>query len=142
MINAVMSNAPPNIEDAEEASDRIQSQSAQGISAIAGHLHPMMATTADGCAELVITVHGYNTSRSGVEAWYKVIFKTINRHDPAIGANPNRVFIGYRWPSESVALSSPKAVKAALAALPPLPRDLLWMGHARWGTAHPSGRYF
>ncbi len=124
----VMSNAPPNIEDAEEASDRIQAQAAQGISAIAGHLHRMMATTPDGCAELVITVHGYNTSRSGVEAWYKNIFKTINRHDSAISANPNRVFIGYRWPSESVALSSPKAVKAALAALPPLPRDLLSTG--------------
>lgn len=124
----VMSSAPPNIEDAKEASEDIQRQAAQGISEIAGHLHTMMGTTADGCAELVITVHGYNTSRDGVEAWYKNIFKTINCNDSAIMADPNRVFIGYRWPSENVALGQPAKIWEALGALPPLPRDLLLTG--------------
>ncbi|MEA5450895.1 alpha/beta hydrolase [Leptolyngbya sp. CCNP1308] len=124
----VMSSAPPNIEEAEESSEIIQRQSAQGIDDIADHLHRMMANTADGTAELVITVHGYNTSRSGVEAWYKNIFKYINRHDPAIAAHNNRVFVGYRWPSENVALRNPKKILQALQALPPLPRDVLMTG--------------
>ncbi len=124
----VMSSAPPNIEEAVEASETIQQQAAQGIDEIADHLHRMMANAADGAAELVITVHGYNTSRGGVEAWYKNIFKYINRHDPAIAAHANRVFIGYRWPSENVALSNPKEILQALRALPPLPRDVVVSG--------------
>ncbi len=124
----VMSSAPPNIEEAVEANETIQRQAAQGIDDIADHLHRMMANAADGAAELVITVHGYNTSRGGVEAWYKNIFKYVNRHDPAIAAQTNRVFIGYRWPSENVALSSPKKILQALQALPPLPRDVLMTG--------------
>ncbi|MBD2110798.1 MULTISPECIES: alpha/beta hydrolase [Cyanophyceae] len=124
----VMSSAPPNIEDAEEASERIQQQANQGIADIADHLHRMMGSSADGFAELVITVHGYNTSLHGVQAWYKNIFKYANRHDSAISRSPHRVFIGYRWPSENVALSEPKKVFEALAALPPLPRDLLLTG--------------
>ncbi|WOD41390.1 alpha/beta hydrolase [Nodosilinea sp. E11] len=124
----VMSSAPPNIEEAVEDSEATQQQAAQGVEAIAHHLHQMMATAADGSAELVITVHGYNTSLSGVKAWYKNIFTYINRHDSAIAAAPNRVFIGYRWPSENVALGKPEKMIQALAALPPLPRDLLVTG--------------
>lgn len=124
----VMSSAPPNIEEAEEASETIQRQAAQGIEDMADHLHRMMATSTDGDAELVITVHGYNTGRSGVEAWYKNIFKYINRHDSAIAAQTNQVFIGYRWPSENVALSNPKEILQALRALPPLPRDVVLTG--------------
>lgn len=119
----VMSSAPPNIEEAEEASDLIQQQARQGIQAIAGHLNRMIAS--HGSAELVITVHGYNTSRRGVQAWYKNIFKYVNRHDPTIARQPNQVFIGYRWPSESV---KPSQLGEALRALPPLPRDLLLTG--------------
>jgi hypothetical protein len=121
----VMSSAPPNIEEAEESSQVIQQQAVQGINEITDHLHRMITTSAEGKAELVITVHGYNTSRDGVEAWYKNIFKYINRHDPAVSAHPNRVFIGYRWPSENV---DPKKFWEALSALPPLPRDLLMTG--------------
>ncbi|MGB3200308.1 MAG: alpha/beta hydrolase, partial [Nodosilinea sp.] len=124
----VMSSAPPNIEDAQESSDRIQQQAAQGIEEIADHLCHMMTEATDRCAELVISVHGYNTSLDGVQAWYKNIFKYVNRHDPAIGRSPNQVFIGYRWPSENVALTKPKKVREALGALPPLPRDLLLTG--------------
>jgi hypothetical protein len=124
----VMSSAPPNIEDAEEASDRIQQQARQGINDIANHLYAMMAASPTGDAELLITVHGYNTSLDGVQAWYKNIFKYANRYDPTISGVPNRVFVGYRWPSENVALSRLDKVGEALAALPPLPRDLLLTG--------------
>ncbi|MBE9107832.1 alpha/beta hydrolase [Nodosilinea sp. LEGE 07298] len=124
----VMSSAPPNIEDAEESSDRHQQQAIQGINDIADHLCHMMTDAPDRCAELVISVHGYNTSLDGVQAWYKNIFKYVNRHDPAISSSPSRVFVGYRWPSENVALTKPKKVIEALGALPPLPRDLLLTG--------------
>ena len=121
----VMSSAPPNIEEAEEANETLQQQAQQGVKEIADHLHRMMTTTPEGTAELVITVHGYNTSRRGVEAWYKNIFKYVNRHDEGIQVSPNHVFIGYRWPSENVSLGK---FFEALLALPPLPRDLLLVG--------------
>ncbi|WP_017300858.1 alpha/beta hydrolase [Nodosilinea nodulosa] len=124
----VMSSAPPNIEEAQEASETIQRQATLGVDAIAAHLHRMMTTSADGTAELVITVHGYNTSLDGVEAWYKNIFKYVNHHDPTIATRPNRLFVGYRWPSENVALTSPKHIWEALKALPPLPRDMITTG--------------
>ncbi|WP_035991963.1 alpha/beta hydrolase [Leptolyngbya sp. KIOST-1] len=123
----VMSSAPPSIEEAQEGSERLQQQAEQGIQEIADHLCRRMAT-AGSTAELVITVHGYNTSLDGVEAWYKNIFKYINRHDPAIAAQANQVFVGYRWPSENVALGRPQKIGEALSALPPLPRDLLVTG--------------
>lgn len=124
----VMSSAPPNIEEAVESSPEIQAQAAQGIDEIAGHLYRMLEAGKSRTAELVITVHGYNTSRSSVQAWYQNIFKYINRHDETISNRGDRVFIGYRWPSESVALSDFQEVRAAFRALPPLPRDLLLTG--------------
>lgn len=126
----VMSSAPPNIdpdpkEEPEFTEAQQQAYAQQGIQAIADHLHRMMATHPEGTAELVITVHGYNTSRGGVQNWYKNIFKYVNRHDDHIRATPNRVFIGYRWPSENVKLSR---FPEAILALPPLPRDILAVG--------------
>lgn len=144
----VMSSAPPNIDPEEEKAPpkqrpgtrgiqkpqderpkltpaQQQDYAQQGVNAIADHLHRMMTTHPEGTAELVITVHGYNTSRSGVEAWYKNIFKYVNRHDESIATHPNRVFVGYRWPSENVKLSR---LSEALWALPPLPRDILITG--------------
>lgn len=97
----------------------------QGVKEIADHLHRIMATNPADNAELVITVHGYNTSRRGVQAWYSNIFKYVNHRDPNILSNPNQVFIGYRWPSENVKLSR---FPEALLALPPLPRDIFLMG--------------
>jgi len=102
-----------------------QQYAQQGVKEIADHLHRIMASNPAGGAELVITVHGYNTSRRGAQAWYGNIFKYVNRHDPAIMANPNQVLIGYRWPSENVKLGR---FLEALLALPPLPRDIFMTG--------------
>ncbi len=121
----VMSSAPPNIEEARESDESLQRQAQKGVKEIADHLYRMMATSPEGDAELVITVHGYNTSRDSVEAWYKNIFKYVNCHDKGIQASSNHVFIGYRWPSEKVKLSR---LLEALLALPPLPRDILVVG--------------
>lgn len=126
----VMSSAPPNIDPNPEEIPEFpeaqqQAHAQQGVNAIADHLHRMMSAHPEGTAELVITVHGYNTSRGGVQNWYKNIFKYVNRHDDHIRATPNRVFIGYRWPSENVKLSR---FPEAILALPPLPRDILLTG--------------
>ena len=126
----VMSSAPPSIDpkpnEPQEFDGAVQHVLAQqGVKEIARHLHCMIATSPDRSAELVITVHGYNTNRRGVEAWYKNIFKYVNSHSTAIQANPNRVLIGYRWPSENVSLTR---LPEALLALPPLPRALLGAG--------------
>ncbi|MEO0537309.1 MAG: alpha/beta hydrolase [Cyanobacteria bacterium P01_A01_bin.123] len=120
----VMSSAPPNIEEAKEAEPDDMRHAAQGIAEIAAHLYRIHqgGTTAP---ELVITVHGYNTSRRSVQGWYKDIFRYINRHDPAIARAANQVFIGYRWPSENIQL---QRLWEAFAALPPLPRDVLIAG--------------
>ncbi|MGF1513496.1 MAG: alpha/beta hydrolase [Elainellaceae cyanobacterium] len=97
---------------------------AHGITEIAEYLYRVYADS-NSSPELVIVVHGYNTSRGEVCSWYKDIFYYINRHDPAIAAPRSQVFIGYRWPSENV---TPKRLLESLIALPPLPRDLLFMG--------------
>ncbi|MFM7527773.1 MAG: hypothetical protein ACKO63_04645, partial [Nodosilinea sp.] len=123
----VMSSAPPNIEEAKEADALLQQQAAQGVEEIADRLHQMISQAPDSSAELVIAIHGYNTNRQGVINWYSSIFKFINQHDTALRNQTNRVFIGYRWPSENVDFS-PKKIGEALTALPRLPRDILILG--------------
>ena len=123
----VMSSAPPNIEEARESDATLQAQAIQGIREIADRLHQMIDQSPDGSAELVITVHGYNANRRGVISWYGSIFKFINQHDAILRGQTNRVFIGYRWPSENVDFSLQK-VGEALAALPRLPRKVLMLG--------------
>ena len=124
----IMSSAPPNIEEAVESSPQVQELATKGVNDIARHLYRMLQSERSQSSELVIAVHGYNTSLSSVQAWYKNIFKYVNRYDEAISSRGDRVFIGYRWPSEGVALGDVKEVIAALRALPPLPRDLLMSG--------------
>ncbi|MBD0270096.1 MAG: alpha/beta hydrolase, partial [Cyanobacteria bacterium Co-bin8] len=117
----VMSNAPPNIEDACESDPQDMENAEQGLEEIADHLYRIHQQSATA-PELVIAVHGYNTSRGSVRNWYKDIFQYINSYDGAISSYANKVFIGYRWPSENV---EPGRLKEAFSALPPLPRDLL-----------------
>ncbi|MEO0869178.1 MAG: alpha/beta hydrolase [Cyanobacteria bacterium J06642_11] len=122
----VMSSAPPNIENAQELRKSEVTAAAAGVKEIARHLYRLYQ--AEGPApELIIAVHGYNSSRGSVRDWYKTIFRYINRHDSAIPAPGNQVFIGYRWPSESIEL---ERLGEAFWALPPLPRDLLLTGLA------------
>ncbi|MEM6255420.1 MAG: alpha/beta hydrolase [Cyanobacteria bacterium P01_D01_bin.156] len=120
----VMSSAPPNIENANELQESEIQAAAQGVQEIARYLYEIYR--GDGLApELTIAVHGYNSSRSSVRNWYKTIFRYINRHDSTIPVNGNQVFIGYRWPSESIEI---QRLGEAFWALPPLPRDLMLTG--------------
>jgi pimeloyl-ACP methyl ester carboxylesterase len=124
----VMSSAPPNIEEAEESRPEVIEQADRYIQEIADGLYRTMSKAPDQSGDLVITVHGYNTSRGSVENWYKDIFKYVNRHDETLCNKGNCVFIGYRWPSENMALGNLKEVRDAFLAMPPLPRDLLVTG--------------
>ena len=123
----VMSSAPPNIENAQEMQESELQAAAQGVGEIASYLYDVYSRAEEDAPnpELMIAVHGYNSSRSSVRDWYKNIYKYINRYDTAISRQGNQVFIGYRWPSENIEL---QRLGEALKALPPLPRDLMFMG--------------
>ncbi len=121
----VMSSAPPNIETAEEMEESELQASARGVKEIAKHLYDIYTQQDGPDPELMITVHGYNSGRSSVRNWYKNIFQYINQYDTAIPLQGNQVFIGYRWPSESIEL---QRLGEACKALPPLPRDLMFTG--------------
>ncbi|HEY9761543.1 MAG TPA: alpha/beta hydrolase [Trichocoleus sp.] len=119
----VMSNAPPNIEEARESVEEDILNARSAIEEIADHLYQIY-TTKEKSPELVITVHGYNTNLDSVQDWYRRIFKYANESEAIFGQG-NQVFIGYRWPSEQVKL---KRVFRAVKALPPLPLYLLTLG--------------
>ena len=123
----VMSSAPPNIENANEMQESEVQAAAQGVREIACYLYDIYANRRenDPDPELMIAVHGYNSGRSSVRDWYKNIFQYINRHDEVIPRQGNQVFIGYRWPSENIEL---QRLGEACKALPPLPRDLMFLG--------------
>lgn len=123
----VMSSAPPNIEEALETKESDIKNANLGIREMAAHLHDM-DKTCDEMPELVIAVHGYNTSRSSVEDWYRDIFHYVNRYDQMIPAEGNCMLIGYRWPSEKIAIGTFPEVIRAFDALPPLPRKILVFG--------------
>ncbi|NEP61347.1 MAG: alpha/beta hydrolase [Symploca sp. SIO2G7] len=125
----VMSSAPPNIENAIAMKESEVQDAARGVQEIAQYLYDAHTCDDDSMPEpeLMIAVHGYNSGRSSVRDWYKTIFQYINRHDVAIPCQGNQVFIGYRWPSEKIEL---QRLGEACKALPPLPRDLMFIGLA------------
>jgi pimeloyl-ACP methyl ester carboxylesterase len=51
-------------------------------------------------AEIIIAIHGYNTTESGAERWCKDIYKYINKQY-STDKSKGTVFIGYNWPSET-----------------------------------------
>ncbi|MEA5574564.1 alpha/beta hydrolase [Calothrix sp. UHCC 0171] len=55
-------------------------------------------------AEIIIHIHGYNTGEKDFEDWTKNIYQYI-LNDKFI-SQKTLVFIGYRWPSESIALKA------------------------------------
>ena len=131
---AVESTAPHNIDQRIEpskeklASKDSWAQAHLGIDAIAQDLHRIKADpTITEDPELVIAVHGYNTSENGVQAWYNDIFKHVAKEDAQIRQRRNLVFIGYRWPSENI-LCRPKQIASNFMALPDVPRAMFLIG--------------
>ncbi len=119
----VMSTAPPNIELAKPDSLEAQREVATGIDAIASELYQRHQQGKS--PELVIAIHGYNTRKSAAISWFSDIFRIINRRDESIRLAGNQVFIGFRWPSETISLTQ---LKNALAAMPTPLRVLLGFG--------------
>jgi pimeloyl-ACP methyl ester carboxylesterase len=89
----VASTAPVNVEDRQANST---SDPKSSIDEISQHLQKHK-----GNAEILIVIHGYNTSRAGVRNW----FESIQQH-LAIHHSKSRpkgfILIGYRWPSEQI----------------------------------------
>ena len=133
----VTSTAPINIEDnnAEDITDPTGL-----INEISQHLNEHRDK-----AEVLIVVHGYNTSKADTEDWYRSIYKHLTEHYNK-SRSEGLLLIGYRWPSEKVlpksseggscqnkSQSSTKVIldklQAAMQALP----VILGLG-SRWGT--------
>ncbi len=133
----VVSTAPINIEDnnAEDITDPTSL-----INEISQHLNEHKDK-----AEVLIVVHGYNTSKADTEDWYRSIYKHLTEHYNK-SRSEGLLLIGYRWPSEKVlpksseggscqnkSQSSTKVIlgkfQAAMQALP----VILGLGY-RWGT--------
>ncbi len=56
-------------------------------------------------AEIIVAIHGYNTTESGAKTWCKDIYKYVNKKHSTARAQ-GTVFIGYNWPSESFSSDS------------------------------------
>lgn len=91
------------------------------------HLHQIAERLLRGSGdpELVIAVHGFSNDLEAAESWYRSIgdWATANADLPL----SNTVFLGYRWPSESLASQLPRRISDALRSLPTLPAGL-WAG--------------
>jgi hypothetical protein len=74
-------------------------------------------------AELVITIHGYNTSMINIKNWYREIWEYANCN---IKSSDRFVMLGYRWCSENVRFA--KNTRRALSSLPLLLSGLLFGG--------------
>jgi hypothetical protein len=123
----VKSTAPPNVED--------DSPNAQDVDqpTITDVVNLIYENSKGGAKELgvVIAIHGYNTGADltpdGVrEYWYKPLSQYINDDLFVQKKRNNLVFLGYRWPSES--LKEKKLRKNALNALPVVLSALLYGG--------------
>ena len=96
----VISTATPNVEEVLPPTAAALSNAQWGIEAIARDLYHIQMTQAQS-PQLVIAVHGYNTSLRGTRAWYHKVHQYITA-DQAIARRKNQVFVGYRWPSENI----------------------------------------
>jgi len=132
----VASTAPINIED-NNAKDIPDPTSL--INEISQHLNEHKDQ-----AEVLIVVHGYNTSKADTEDWYRSIYKHLTEHYNK-SRSEGLLLIGYRWPSEKVlpksseggscqnkSQSSKKVVLGKLQAATQALPVILGLG-SRWG---------
>lgn len=89
----VASTAPINIED-RQGDNLLLAKSL--INEIAQHLQ-----THKGDAEILIVIHGYNTSKIRVRKWFESIAEHLASHHSQ-SRSPGLLLIGYRWPSEQI----------------------------------------
>lgn len=124
-----MSTAPANIEQEPIGLDKGIGSGEDAIAHIAQKIYDISEEfDCKDNPELIVTIHGYNTSQVSVENWFKDIFTYINRIDPHIKDKQNLVFLGYRWSSENIQLASLSGIMNAILALPISPRIFLRAG--------------
>jgi len=70
--------------------------------------------------DLVVAIHGYNTSVNSVKDWYQKILSQVNGEDSIIKANS--VFLGYRWSSESMFSNFPTLLDSLPMGIFPFPQ--------------------
>lgn len=131
----VNSTAPISIEDA--ARIPITDDTLPTISDVVECLYQNGQSDAEYLG-LVVQIHGYNTGvkqtvengeikygKDGIREGWQQVCRYINHDDAAINRNLNSfVYVGYRWPSESV----PSNFKDAREALPVVLKGLFWGG--------------
>lgn len=126
----VASTAPINVED-QQSTDISDPQAL--IDEISQYLNQHK-----GDAEILIVIHGYNTSRIGVKKWFESIYRHLAaRYSKS--RSKGLLLIGYRWPSEKIVPDSSEAEEAgssfrnkrqsAKKALPVILDKV-----SRWGT--------
>ncbi|MGI0485681.1 hypothetical protein ACN4EK_09615 [Pantanalinema rosaneae CENA516] len=123
----IRSTAPDNVEDENLPAVDTDQPTIQDV--IERLYQNSIASSPD--SGLVIAIHGYNTgadgSRDGVlEDWYQPLCTYINQDNFLHQKQNNLVFLGYRWPSES--LKRKNIRKEAFSALPFLLRVLMVSG--------------
>ena len=124
-----MSTTPANIEDDPIGLDKDVCNGEEAIAHIAQKVYDISEEfDSDDNPELVVTIHGHNTSQVSVENWFKNIFTYVNRVDSHIKDKHNVVFLGYRWSSENIQLVSLSGIMNAILALPISPRIFLRVG--------------
>ncbi len=128
---AVTSSAPHNTDDKDDSNSAVvnsMEQAEMGVRAIAQDLHRIKTDPSiTEPPQLVIAVHGYNTSERGIQKWYHDIFRYVAHDDKQISQNRNLVFVGYRWSSEQIMLN-PQHWWMNLKALPSVPKAVLSLG--------------
>jgi Alpha/beta hydrolase of unknown function (DUF900) len=90
-----------------------------------------------GDAEILIVIHGYNTSKIATEKWIQSIYQHLASHHSQ-NRSKGLILIGYRWPSEQ---TSPKStekqesggswrdkLRSAGSALPVVLGKVSWAG--------------
>ena len=124
-----VSTAPANIEDNPIGMPEMAGTGEKAIAHIAKQVYNISQDLeSTDHPELIVTIHGYNTSQKSIEGWYKNIFTYINHVDPHIQNKRNLIFLGYRWSSENVQISSLSGIINALVALPISPKIFLRLG--------------
>jgi hypothetical protein len=92
----VTSTAPINIEDPQADHPPSAKDLEDLINEIAQHLQIHQDD-----AEILIAIHGYNTSQIGVQKWFESIARHLDSHH-SHSRSPGFLLIGYRWPSEQI----------------------------------------
>jgi Alpha/beta hydrolase of unknown function (DUF900) len=96
----VASTAPINVEDGSVLNHPDPQSFIQEISE---HLK-----IHQGDSEILIVIHGYNTSKIATEKWIQSIYQHLASHHSQ-NRSKGLILIGYRWPSEQ---TSPKSTEA------------------------------